>query len=387
MLKIKVEGEGNTLVPGLLFVKPKTSINSLAFEVVQEIFKYLHQKDSFSFGNTSRHFNQISRQFSYSNIVLSSNHVLESFLDSIISNSNYARNHSWPLNSVNIKNLTINDVLDDEDTFFDFLLSEKRLSGLVSLELIQHRISLDSLINLFRNSPHLNSLILNEGVEFYDSCLSERAKNTLSTQLKKLKTLVVFSDDHEIHFKLFEFYALGITNNLDLKVLKLANKNPSGYINSKKFEKDLGFVISNSPFLTELDIDFFSHRHSSLNLDGIIPSIALARNLTSLELTWQNISWPETTEMLKTAGAKLTNVYLEMVGVDTFEDQDMKVMYENCPMLERFTYSSYGGSYGVTLKCMKEFVKKCPNLNYIGAYRLDPRVKKYLNEEGVETRG
>jgi uncharacterized protein YjhX (UPF0386 family) len=54
--------------------------------------------------------------------------------------------------------------------------------------------------------------------------------------------------------------------------------------------------------------------------------------------------------------------------------------------LEIIVRSTYGGSYGITERGAREWKSKCPDLRYVGAYRMTGDVKLALRSLGVETR-
>lgn len=75
-----------------------------------------------------------------------------------------------------------------------------------------------------------------------------------------------------------------------------------------------------------------------------------------------------------------------MIALNSMDDKEILRFASLVPNLQNFTYSTYGGSYGITAAGAVEWKKLCPDLSYIGAYRMNGDVKRVFQKLGVETR-
>lgn len=79
------------------------------------------------------------------------------------------------------------------------------------------------------------------------------------------------------------------------------------------------------------------------------------------------------------------HLYLEMIALDAMGDDEIACL-SSCPKLRDFTWSSYGGSYDITVEGAQRWKKACPDLEYVGAYRMQAETKLALRSMGVGTR-
>ncbi|KAJ3198747.1 hypothetical protein HK099_003472, partial [Clydaea vesicula] len=149
-----------------------------------------------------------------------------------------------------------------------------------------------------------------------------------------------------------------------------------------------------------LNNDRCSARYDGVNLDVCLNSLSNCKNLKILKLKYENIDWKKITQFLKSSGKNLEKIYFEMIGLEYVTDAEYEDVWSNCPLLRDFTYSSYSGifsklvffimffvgSYEVTVEAAEKFKKHCKNLEYIGAYRLNPQVKEKFMQLGCKTR-
>lgn len=89
--------------------------------------------------------------------------------------------------------------------------------------------------------------------------------------------------------------------------------------------------------------------------------------------------------MLRTGLPELRRLLLEMIALNEMGDGELSCLF-SCPKLQNFTWSTYGGAYAISVEAAKEWVKRCPDLAYVGAYRMRKEVKEFLRREGIRTR-
>ncbi|KAJ3382023.1 hypothetical protein HDU92_004999 [Lobulomyces angularis] len=319
-------------------------VNAVPYEIIENIVKRLNKFDLKSLIYLNKKWSSLALKYFYSSVDLPNDETAELFLDCLKINRVFQqkpRNEDWPMNSLFVKKFAFSchEAMELRPDYFLLLDAEE-------------------LESLFRYCKNLKSLKVRNGFKF-DEAFHLEDSSLIQKGLKKLKV--------------FELKSL-----LDLDFFYIFEQF------SRSDEKQFSGILPLE--CLSLNNDRCSARYDGVNLDVCLNSLSNCKNLKILKLKYENIDWKKITQFLKSSGKNLEKIYFEMIGLEYVTDAEYEDVWSNCPLLRDFTYSSYSGSYEVTVEAAEKFKKHCKNLEYIGAYRLNPQVKEKFMQLGCKTR-
>jgi len=364
----------------------KALSNTLCYEILEKCLSFLEEHCAISCSLVCKRWLIVARQLTALNIRIAGISEARNFLFALESNRTYAsklQNQGWPLiQSTHEFNISaeIGDLMFDIVGYFE---------NITSVTFTGHQPTMAELSHLC--TPSLKKLHCYSGLHINELSLSDNNDHT-QLSLSNLVDLRLESEEDFDFILLVRALASSIPpptrNEGHLKLKNLSFEHSNCTIGpGTGFQQDLSRVFEASVGLVEATINFHSYyRSRSYNFDGILEGIQSCVELQQMNLSWSDMNFDKVVKALEAIGTTITDMYLDMIGLQSMGDKEILCLSNLCPNLCLFTYSTYGGSYDITVDAAVEWKRKCKNLKYVGAYRMNGDVKRALQRLGVETK-